>query len=106
MLRPKGTPGHRALGRVYLVLMGTTAVVSLWLPAAVGPRWLDHFGFIHGLSVLTLVTVPLAWLAVRGGHVAVHRAAMIGLYCGGLLIAGAFAFAPGRLLHRWLFGGG
>jgi uncharacterized membrane protein len=29
---------------------------------------------------------------------------MLGLYLGGILIAGAFAFSPGRMLHAWLFG--
>jgi uncharacterized membrane protein len=29
---------------------------------------------------------------------------MLGLYFGGILIAGAFAFTPGRMLHAWLFG--
>jgi uncharacterized membrane protein len=31
-----------------------------------------------------------------------HRNNMIGLYVGGLIIAGSFAFMPGRLLHTWL----
>jgi uncharacterized membrane protein len=29
---------------------------------------------------------------------------MFGLYIGGLLIAGALTFAPGRLMHRLFFG--
>jgi len=33
-----------------------------------------------------------------------HRANMLGVYVGGVLIAGAFALMPGRLLHGWLFG--
>jgi uncharacterized membrane protein len=28
---------------------------------------------------------------------------MIGLYIGGILIAGSFAFMPGRLMNQWLF---
>jgi len=28
---------------------------------------------------------------------------MIGVYVGGILIAGTFALMPGRLLHEWLF---
>jgi uncharacterized membrane protein len=29
---------------------------------------------------------------------------MLGLYFGGLILAGALAFLPGRLMHRVLFG--
>ena len=38
------------------------------------------------------------------GDIKAHRANMIGLYIGSILIAGAFAFSPGRMLHEWLFG--
>jgi uncharacterized membrane protein len=46
----------------------------------------------------------MAYLAARRGHIRAHRFAMISLYVGGILIAGAFAFSPGRMLHKWLFG--
>lgn len=101
----KGTTAHRAWGRAYLLLMLVTALVSLAMPARVGPQFLGHFGFIHLLSLLALVSVPLAWRAARKRQVPRHRRFMIGLYCGGLLVAGAFALAPGRLLHQWIFGG-
>ena len=60
--------------------------------------------YIHLLSLLTIWTVPAALIAAKSGQIKVHRQNMIGLYFGGLLLAGAFAFAPGRLLHDWLFG--
>lgn len=104
MMRRKGTVGHRRLGRVYLVLMMLTGLVTLFMPALVGPRVMDHFGFIHGFSLLALWTAPSAYLAARRGDVRTHRGNMIGLYIGGVLIAGAFAFMPGRMLHGWLFG--
>jgi uncharacterized membrane protein len=47
--------------------------------------------------------VPAAYIHARRGNIAKHRSAMIGLYVGGILIAGSFAFMPGRLLHSWLF---
>ena len=104
LARRKGTPLHKALGKIYLVLMITTGLITLCMPAQVGPRALDHFGFIHSFSLLTLVSAPAAWFAVRRGDIKSHRANMIGLYCGGILIAGAFAFAPGRMLHDWIAG--
>ncbi len=100
----KGTPLHRSLGRIYLVLMVITALSTLAMPAHVGPQWLGHFGFIHLFSLMTLYFAPSAYFAARRHDVRKHRGSMIGLYVGGILIAGAFAFMPGRLLHRWLFG--
>ncbi len=102
--RRKGTPRHRQLGRIYLLLMMVTGLVTLFMPAQVGPRFAGHFGFIHSFSVLTLISAPVAWIAARHGKVKAHGASMVSLYVGGILIAGAFAFSPGRLLHGWLFG--
>lgn len=99
----KGVRLHRVLGRAYLLLMATTALITLWMPAQVGPRLAQHFGFIHLFSALTLYSVPAAYLAARRGDVRAHRANMLGLYVGGLVVAGAFAFMPGRMLHAWLF---
>lgn len=102
LLRKKGTPVHKVLGRIYLVLMLTTATIALFMPAKLGPTILGHFGFIHLLCVLTIHAVPDAYFAVRRGNIKGHRSAMIKLYVGAILIAGAFALAPGRLLNSWL----
>jgi uncharacterized membrane protein len=104
LMSTKGTPRHRALGKCYMVLMLITALLTLFMPAQVGPQWLQHFGYIHLLSVLTLWAVPVAFFAARRGQVARHKRAMITLYVGGLMIAGGFALMPGRLLHGWVFG--
>ena len=53
--------------------------------------------------MLVLYLVPSAFFAVRKGDLIKHKANMIGVYVGGILIAGAFALMPGRLLHNWLF---
>ena len=103
LLNRKGTSLHRWLGYPYMVLMFITAIVSLGMPAFVGPRLFDHFGFIHGFSLLVLYSVPAALLAIKRGDIRAHRGAMIGMYCGGILIAGTFAFMPGRLMHSFLF---
>ena len=103
LARRKGTTVHKRLGRVYVVLILFTALVTLPMPAEVGPRLLDHFGYIHLFSVLVLVSVPAAIYSIRRGNVAAHRFHMVGVYVGGILIAGSFAFMPGRLLHGWLF---
>ena len=98
----KGSRRHRLLGKIYLVLMFVTAIFSLFIPAFDGPQFLLHFGFIHLLSVLALYTVPAAYFAARNGNVRVHQGKMIGLYVGGLLLAGGLAMMPGRLIHTFL----
>lgn len=103
MIRRKGTPLHRLLGKIYMALMLVTAIITLFMPAFVGPKLLNHFGFIHLFSVLALYAVPQAYYAARRHDIKTHKGAMMGLYIGGLLIAGGFAFMPGRLLNTWLF---
>jgi uncharacterized membrane protein len=103
MVRRKGTPAHRLLGKLYMLLMLITAGITLFMPAIVGPKLFGHFGFIHLFSVLVFVSVPKAYLAARSHNISAHKHSMIGLYIGGLLIAGSFAFMPGRLLNTWLF---
>jgi uncharacterized membrane protein len=34
-----------------------------------------------------------------------HRFTMLGLFCGALVIAGLFTLAPGRIMHKVVFGG-
>lgn len=104
LLARKGTAKHKTIGKVYMVLMGFTGIWTLFIPAATGPVFLNHFGFLHTLSILTLVTVPRAWLAIRHGDVTGHRMAMLLLYFGGILVAGGFAiWGEGRFLHTILF---
>jgi uncharacterized membrane protein len=104
LFRRKGTPTHKLLGKIYMILMLATGLITLAMPAKVGPQIFGHFGFIHAFSFLTLYGVPSAYFAARRGDIKMHRASMIGLYVGGILIAGSFALAPGRMLHELLFG--
>ena len=101
LLNHKGTPGHKFLGKVYMLLMLFTALITLFMSAEVGPTFLGHFGFIHLLSFMVLYSVPTAYLAARSGNIKKHRANMIGLYVGGILVAGIFTLMPGRMLHDW-----
>ena len=103
-LRRKGTPAHKLFGKIYMALMLTTALITLAMPAKVGPQLLHHFGFIHLFSLIALINIPIAYVAARYRNLRAHRAAMISLYIGGILIAGTLAFLPGRMLHKWLFG--
>lgn len=103
LLTRKGTSIHKQFGRIYMVLMLLSAISSLFMEAQLGERLLNHFGLIHIFSFLVLYWVPSAYFAARNGNIRRHKGNMIGLYLGGLIIAGSFAFMPGRLLHGWLF---
>lgn len=97
LLRPKGGRPHRLLGRIWAALMVITAVSSFWLQEG------GRLSFIHIFSVVTLVSIPLAVFWIRRGNVERHRRAMTNIYIR-LVVAGLFAFAPGRLLDSWPLG--
>ena len=103
LLMKKGTFLHVSFGRIYMVLMMITACITLFMPALVGPRILNHFGFIHSFSFLTIYTVPTAYLAIKKGNIKSHKRKMILLYFGAIIIAGGFTLAPGRYLNVLLF---
>ncbi|MEM6298779.1 MAG: DUF2306 domain-containing protein [Bacteroidota bacterium] len=69
LLTKKSTGIHRKLGRIYMILMVVTSISTLFMPAKVGFRLFDHFGWIHGFSILTLYSVPTAYLAIKKGNV-------------------------------------
>jgi uncharacterized membrane protein len=100
MTSRKGARFHRAAGWTWVALAGTVAVSSLFIVGLNG----DHWSWIHILSALTIVSLPLAVLAARRHHVTLHRRQMMGLFYGGFVIAGAFTFLPGRLMWRVFFG--
>jgi uncharacterized membrane protein len=96
----KGAPWHRALGAVYLTLMMVTAIAAFFI-RSVNP---GHLTLIHLFIPLTLFGVFGALWNVRRGNIKGHRNAMLGLYLGGILLAGAFTLLPGRLLHQVFLG--
>jgi uncharacterized membrane protein len=105
LLNQKGTPTHRALGKLFMILMVSTAFISLFMSDGGGTRILGHFGFNHLFVIPVAVFIPRAYFAARRGDIRTHKNSVIGVYVGALLIAGAVAIlTPGRLLHGWLFG--
>lgn len=78
------------------------ALSSFAITEVAGP---GRFSWIHGLSVLTLVMLPVGVWAARTGRISLHQRAMQGLYVGGLIVAGAFTFVPPRVIGRMVFGG-
>jgi uncharacterized membrane protein len=96
----KGARWHRALGFVYLSLMTITAVAAFFI------RSVGHgsLSLIHLFIPLTFFSVFSALWNARRGNIVGHKWAMLGLYFGGLLIAGSLTFMPGRLMHQLVFG--
>jgi len=96
----KGSAMHQWLGAAYLVLMTVTAIAASFI------RSINPGGFspVHLFIPLTLFSVVAALWYLRRGNIRRHRNAMLGLYVGGLVIAGTLTLLPGRLLHRVLFG--
>lgn len=98
---PKGTPRHRAMGYVWVALMLVVAISSFWIQQI---RLIGPFSPIHILSILVLVTAPLAVWYAHTHRVAAHRGAMIKLYVFALVGAGIFTLLPGRIMHTVVFG--
>ena len=95
----KGSPWHRKLGFVYLILMTVTAIIAIFIQS-LHP---GHWSWVHLFVPLTFWGVFAAIWRIRAGDVKGHQRAMFGLYFGGLIIAGGFTFFPGRLLHAIFF---
>jgi uncharacterized membrane protein len=98
---PKGTLPHRTIGWVWVVLMSVVAVTAFFINDI---RMWGPFSPIHLLAVLALIALPKAVLAARRHKVKAHRYGMTMLFLGALLIAGAFTFLPGRIMHDVVLG--
>ena len=99
-LTRKGGARHKRLGKLWLALMGITAVATLFI-RNVGD---GGFSFIHLASVLTLVSIPQVITSARRGDFAAHRARLLGMFTGAMLVAGGLSFLPGRTMWVWAFG--
>jgi uncharacterized membrane protein len=98
---PKGTIPHRLIGRSWAALMLIVAISSFFIHQI---RLWGPWSPIHLLSILVLVTLPLAVLHARRHDVRQHRMAMLMLFTGALVIAGGFTLLPGRIMHAVAFG--
>ncbi|MBA4094690.1 MAG: hypothetical protein C0489_11460 [Candidatus Accumulibacter sp.] len=99
-LARKGGARHKALGKLWLLLMAVTAVATLFI-RNVGE---GGFSFIHLFSVLTLIGIPKVVTTARRGDIAAHRAHLLRLFVGAMLVAGSLSFLPGRTMALWAFG--
>src|ERR1700722_3707130 len=97
---PKGTLPHRAIGWIWVLLMLGVAISSFWIHQI--KLWGD-WSPIHLLSILVLVSVPLAVWKAHHHEVTDHRRIMILVFSGALVVAGLFTLLPGRIMHAVIF---
>ena len=94
--RRKGTTNHKRWGKVWVALMVITAFTSFFINEI---RLLGPFSPIHLISLGTLISLYFAIKNVRAGDIESHKRSMKTTFIGAMGIAGALAFAPGRLMY-------
>jgi uncharacterized membrane protein len=92
---PKGTIPHRVLGWTWVTLMAVVSVTAFFIHEI---RLWGPWSPIHLLAILTAVSLPMGVWYARHHEVARHRRTMIGIFAGGLVVAGLFTFVPGRIM--------
>lgn len=101
LIRRKGTPTHRLLGKVWVLLMVATAFSTFFIHTI---NMVYGFSPIHLLSILVIVGCVRAVVAARNHDIRTHRRLMRGVYAGGIVGAGFFTLYPGRIMHQVIFG--
>ena len=105
----KGSPPHRAVGKIYLACMAITAISACFIRAPANWPHLDlgpniRVSFIHLFIPLTAYGIYGAITTIRQRNIKGHRNAMVQMYVGALIIAGILTFLPGRIMHAVVFG--
>jgi uncharacterized membrane protein len=100
LLQPKGSRFHKTLGWAWIAAMGATAISSFFITGLNG----NNLSFIHLISGWTVVALPMGLFAIRNRRVVMHKRVMTSLFVGGLVVAGALTFIPGRLMYQLFFG--
>jgi uncharacterized membrane protein len=101
---PKGVTLHRVTGWTWVCLVAFVALTSLFirndddtLPS------LGVFSPVHLFTFAAMVGLPVGVYAARRRNVLLHRASMIAVFAGALIVAGLFAVMPGRLIYETFF---
>jgi len=102
LVRPKGTPRHHLLGKIWLVLMVVTALSSFFIHQI---NMFYGFSPIHLLSLFVLFGCWGAIANARKHNIDAHKRIVRSLYFGGIVGAGGFTFLPGRIMSKVAFDG-
>lgn len=106
---PKGTLPHKAVGALWIVLMTaiTVSAAFIYRPGTEGLPFWQRLSIIHIFIPITAfgIVSGLRLLARGGPALKRHSWPFISVFAGGLIVAGALAFLPGRIMHQVVFGG-
>lgn len=106
---PKGTLPHRTLGVAWIAIMIVVTASSAFIlqPAGPGTPYWERLTPIHlFIPVTAFGLISGVRLLMRGGpRLKAHSWPFISVFLGGLIVAGALAFLPGRIMHAVAFGG-
>jgi len=99
LIARKGDAMHKALGKLWIALMVVTATSTLFIHEGMALSWIHIF---------VPMTYRASWIIVssaRKGDIKRHKAEIVSLFLGALMIPGIFAIVlPGRLMNVMLFG--
>lgn len=99
LLAKKGTPMHKQLGKVWLVLMLLTATTAIFIQTS------GSFSWIHLFVPLTFHAAWKVMATARAGNITAHKNHLVRTYLLALMIPGLAAFAlPGRMMNVMLMG--
>ena len=109
LARRKGTPSHKTLGSIYVLLMVITSASAFFIRSGDVSGW--RYLTLAGMSWIHLF-IPLTLLGIVGGlhgilvkkDAKAHRGPIIGSFIGGLVIAGGLTLLPGRRMYELFFG--
>ena len=112
-LAPKGTIPHRAVGYIWVSLMGLMLISAfinhdIFAYGLFSPKVCSHGKFtcasIHILSIGTFFALPYAVLHARYGNIKYHRAMMFSLFMIVLVLGTILTTIPHRIMHSVVYG--
>jgi uncharacterized membrane protein len=103
LLSKKGTTQHKMLGRLWVAMMLIICLTSFGIKELMPSGIFWGYSPIHLLSIFVLIQITLGVYFARIGNISWHKKCMTYTYIGGLVIAGAFTFYPGRLMYKIFF---
>ncbi|UXT41479.1 DUF2306 domain-containing protein [Agrobacterium leguminum] len=103
LFSPKGTPLHRLLGKIWVVLMVVTSFSTFFIHEL---NVFYGFSPIHLMSIFTIYGCLQSVYFARRGEIKHHMRIMQGVYLGGIVIAGGLTFLPTRIMNEVVFGNG